>query len=282
MQTPFKLLWLFVAASIALPVLADESSSDAALNAFNSRTFISKDDEVNFAANVQDLVGQFIIVNKNGAVILLGDQSVSSAANNVVKLNQRNVFHKLYNNKMTIGGALAVLLKLQIAEDSLKEVSITDLVSVTNKDVTASNCTAKKPAMLTGDYTYYCISGVTLSQVATKDYKKTDKLASGSFGVVTADGNYQLQNGTDGLQLAINISKVGPFKNAGIDLDALGKSTATAKSEHDIHSKAIFTSDSVVPEWNKQQDSNGQYAIKIEKASSIEGAMLRVKRTLNQ
>lgn len=208
-----KLLIVCFLSAFSPIVFSDDLDSNAALNEFKQRTFLSSNDVVVLAGTIESVVGEYITESKNGFQ-LEGSHANTLGTAKKIELKDRQVYHKLFSAKSEVSLGAPGILNLGGGRNQLDELIISDVVSVTDSSIDIGSCTSNKPSAFGSDIKYWCIRGVTLSKIATNNYDKKRKLASGSYGVATASGTYQKDNLTTTSRLVANISVIGPFKGS--------------------------------------------------------------------
>lgn len=190
----------------------DNIDADSILNDFKSRTFIPKDAVVTWAGSIENVVGVYVTKSVSG-YLLAGNRANEKNAGKKIELKDREILNMLITDNQNIGLNIANILKLGGVKDKLDQLIISDIVSVTDQDVTIDTCKAKKPDIFDAETTYWCITGVTLSKIAVNKYTKQNRLAKGSYGVATADGTFQKESNVSAGQVVASVTLVGPIKN---------------------------------------------------------------------
>ena len=190
----------------------DNIDADSILNDFKSRTFIPKDAVATWAGSIENVVGVFVTKSESG-YSLAGNRANEKNAAKKIELKDREVFNKLISSSQNVGLSIVNILNLGGNKDKLDQLIISDIVSVTDPDVTVDKCNAKKPDIFDASTTYWCITGVTLSKIAVNKFTKQKKLAKGSYGVATADGTFQKENNASAGQVVASVTLVGPIKD---------------------------------------------------------------------
>ncbi|NHQ84868.1 hypothetical protein HA050_01915 [Iodobacter sp. HSC-16F04] len=206
-----KKITVLILALIAQPLFAAESfDSQGALADFMTRTFIKKDDAINWATAIKNVVGVYVTKTGEG-INLLGTHVNKTTSTTQVDLKDREVFHELVSNTQNIGINIVNLFKFNRDKKFLDELIISDVVSVTDSAVDIDTCVANHPAAFTSTTKYWCISAITLSKISTNTYTKTGHLAEGSYGVATASGTFQNDKSKSGTRFMASVSLIGPI-----------------------------------------------------------------------
>jgi hypothetical protein len=198
------------------------SNSADQLTIFLQRAFLSSNDAVNYNQNIQNLVGQYVII-KNGIPSFLGDHATEPGKASFVKLQNQIPFHLREAETTSLGAKLIAFFSGDAKSDRLVEIVATDVANVTSgDDLTSSTCIDKRPSVVKGniELAYYCVAAITLSTISYSEYQKIGAIAQGGYGLVTANGSYQLDNSSVGITYKISYSVYGPFKGDHFDEQA--------------------------------------------------------------
>lgn len=222
----------------------DNIDADSILNDFKSRTFIPKDAVATWAGAIENVVGVYV-TNSASGYSLAGNRANEKNAAKKIELKDREVFNKLISSSQNVGLNIVNILNLGGNKDKLDQLIISDIVSVTDPDVTIDTCKAKKPEIFDASNKYWCITGVTLSKISVNKYTKQKKLAKGSYGVATADGTFQKENNVSAGQVVASVTLVGPIKDGkfveykpaeSASEKSVGSTSVTLKSLSEIRS----------------------------------------------
>lgn len=185
---------------------------DEALTDFLNRTSLPRNDVTNWQKSLPTLVGSYITI-ENGKLKMLGQGTSTAPRPSQMDLKNSPVFHSVITSSTEVKASVLGMFNLSRKKDFADELIITDLITINDPVYQGDACIANHPLYFTTTTKYWCISAITLSSVVAKKYKKTKRLGSGTYGVVTADGTYEATSDTSGSFLAGSVSVLGPFMN---------------------------------------------------------------------
>ena len=195
--------------------MAGKFDADGILEKFNKRTFIENNDVINWAAAIDNLVGTYIMKD-DANIILTGSRVNKNSQSIMVDLKDRKVFHELVTSSTTIDASFVNFFKFSRDKKILDEVTISDVITVTDRNVDLSTCVKNHPAEFSSTTKYWCISAITLSKVSTNKYKKTKSLAEGSYGIASGGATFQNESGSTAATFTASVSLIGPFVNGSL------------------------------------------------------------------
>lgn len=186
--------------------------ADGALANFNARTFLSGNDVTNLTTAINTVIGNYLVI-QNGVLTPVGKGKVITASPNQVDLKDGQVYHAWINSSDEVDASLLNFFNFKVTKDSLNELQITDVITVTDPAVKGDFCISNRPLFIDATVKYWCVTAVTLTKISTNVYIKAKKLLKGTYGIASADGNFLRGNGQTSTRFEANVSVIGPFMN---------------------------------------------------------------------
>lgn len=209
---------------ITVPAAAQSIDDSQALIDFLNRPKLSPNDAATWATALPKLVGTYVTTGSDGKLKLMGKGTATTLNPTQTDLKNRELYRALISNEQQVGASIVSFFKFSRDKKFVDELIITDLITVTDPDFGLDKCLSNKPLIFDASVKYWCISAVTLSGVQQRKFQKTNKIGSGNYGIVTADGNYSAQMDKQSMQLSANVSVIGPIIN-GVLVNAESSST---------------------------------------------------------
>ena len=186
--------------------------ADGALADFNSRTSISRGDAAMWATAINGLVGGYVVKTGNTFKIL-GKGKGAVDAPPQVDLKDRPVYHEWITGTQTVDAGLLAFFNFKQEKESLTELTVKDIFSVTDGSIKSDDCVKNRPATIGETTRYWCIAAATLSSINSKTYNKVKKLGKGEYGIATAGGSFANSAGKEATSYSASIVPYGPFVN---------------------------------------------------------------------
>jgi len=194
-------------------VLAQQTyDAKGALADFNSRTAISRGDAAMWATAINGLVGAYVV--KNGATYrIMGKGTGAIVAPPQVDLKDRPVYHEWITGTQKVDAGLLAFFNFSQNKESLTELTIKDIFSVTDGSIKSDDCGKNRPSTFGETTRYWCIAAVTLSSISSKTYTKVKRVGSGQYGIASSSGIFSNDAGQEAVSYSASIIPYGPFVN---------------------------------------------------------------------